>query len=268
MKRVLPLAAMLAAGLSFSSTAYAVGGVGEGNASVSGHGRLEVRAGYGNPGDTGTGGSPPLVRFSYQVYGPGAASPGNNIAGICAVGGDPNNPGAQFRIIVTGPDGAVLSNTVVCEPFTTDVNGVQVPTLPQPPTLAETWRAAQLPNPTILTDPATRGITGLETRIWTDGTTTKSIAATIRGFRIVGTATLQSYSIRIDGGLPENAPNGRYTFETKGNHTIVIGAVWTGTATLTGPGLDAPVFLPDIGTATLSTTRAYPVNEIRSVLQP
>jgi hypothetical protein len=208
-----------------------------------------------------------LVRFSYQVFDQGPANPGNNIAGICAVGGDPNNPGAQFRIIVTGPDGRVLSNSVVCVPFTTE-DGAAVPRLPEPPTLAETWRAAQLPTPTILTDPSTRGITGLETRVWADGTNRKSIAATIRGFRIVGTATLEHYTISIDGGPPENAPNGRYTFETKGNHTIAIGAVWRGTATLTGPGLATPIVLPDIGTATLSTTRTYPVNEIRSVLQP
>ena len=40
------------------------------------------------------------------------------------------------------------------------------------------------------------------------------------------------------------------------------------TATLTGPDLIAPIPSTDIGTATLTTTRNYPVNEIRSVLQP
>jgi hypothetical protein len=267
MKRILLAVALLA--LSGASTAYAAGGGIDPEGSLSRPGTLSVGGVVSRRGTNGgeDAGSTPLVRFSYEVFGPGPASPGNNVAGICAVAGDPNNPGAQFRIIVTGPDGALLSNSVVCVPFTT-VDGAAVPTLPRPPTLAETWRAADLPEPRVLTDPGTRGITGLETRIWTDGTTRKSIAATIRGFRIVGTALLDRYTISIDGGPAANAPNGRYTFETKGAHTIAIGAVWHGTATLTGPGLDAPIFVPDIGTATLATTRTYPVNEIRSVLQP
>jgi hypothetical protein len=160
-----------------------------------------------------------------------------------------------------------VDDHLVCVPFATP--GVPPPPpLPQPPTLAETWRAAHLPTPTILTDPATRGITGLDTRIWTTGPKTVAIAAPVRGYRIVGTATLDHYTISVDGGPPQDAGTGHFVFETKGNHTIVIGAVWHGSATLTGPGLIAPIALADIGTATLTSTRTYPVNEIRSVLQP
>ncbi len=204
------------------------------------------------------------MTLAYEVFGPGAARA--DTSGTCLVQADPPVFGAQYLIVITHPDGSIEQNDV-CVPF--DDNGVaQPPTLPQPPTLDETWRAARLSRPTIVTDPATRGITGLETRIRAEGRTTKSIVATIRGFRIVGTATLDHYTISVDGGPTESAGTGRYVFETKGKHTIVIGAVWHGTATLTGPGLDTPIFLPDIGTATLTTTRTYPVNEIRSVLQP
>jgi hypothetical protein len=49
-------------------------------------------------------------------------------------------------------------------------------------------------------------------------------------------------------------------------HTIEIGAVWRGTATLTGPDLLGLITLGDIGTATITTTRQYPVHEVRSEL--
>ena len=64
-----------------------------------------------------------------------------------------------------------------------------------------------------------------------------TIAATIRGYTITGTATLDHYEISVDGGAPTDAGTGHYTFETKGTHTIAISAVWRGTATITGPGL-------------------------------
>jgi hypothetical protein len=37
---------------------------------------------------------------------------------------------------------------------------------------------------------------------------------------------------------------------------------------VTGPDIERPIFLSDIGRATMTTTRTYPVHEIRSVLQP
>ncbi len=126
----------------------------------------------------------------------------------------------------------------------------------------------QLPAPTVGLDPATRGITGLETRISTTGPTTIAIAATIRGYAITGTATLDHYAISVDGGPEIDAANGRYTFEKKGKHTVAVSAVWHGVSTLTGPAPLTPLTDLDIGTATITSTRTYPVNEIRSVLQP
>jgi len=94
------------------------------------------------------------------------------------------------------------------------------------------------------------------------------VTAEIRGYRMTATAHIDHYTISVDGGPAVTADHNSYTFETKGNHTITIGAVWRGEATLTGPDLLAPIHLDDIGTTTLTVTRTYPVHEIRSVLQP
>ncbi len=136
------------------------------------------------------------------------------------------------------------------------------------PTFGEAWNRAQLPAPTVTLDPATRGVTGLDTRISTDSPRIVTVAATIRGYTITGTATLDHYEISVDGQAAENAGTGHYTFETKGNHTIAISAIWHGTAALTGPDLPGGLPVVDLGTAAITSTRIYPVNEIRSVLQP
>jgi hypothetical protein len=237
-----------------------------GDGSLGPSGAVHVGLTYSNPGSSApSAGATPLVSYvSYRVL-PEQAAIGS-LAGWCAVPGNPLG-GTEYHIVGTAPNGAIVADYRACVPIQPTGGGPTV-ALPQPPTLAETWRAARLPTPTILTDPATRGITGLDTRIWTTGPNTKTIAAAIRGYRIVGTATLDHYTISVDGGPAQDAGSGHYTFETKGAHTIAIGAAWHATATLTGPDLVAPVVLPDIGTATLTNTRSYPVNEIRSVLQP
>jgi len=65
-----------------------------------------------------------------------------------------------------------------------------------------------------------------------------------------------------------NAGTGHYTFETKGDHAIAVSAIWRGTTELTGPGLPGGLPAVDLGRAAITSTLTYPVNEIRSVLQP
>jgi hypothetical protein len=142
------------------------------------------------------------------------------------------------------------------------------PEFPDLPTYEEAWRSARIPNPLITTDPAARGITGLETRISTAGPTELRISATVRGYTITGIATLDHYTISIDGSAPKRADHDVFVFETKGKHTITIAAVWRGRATLVGNELVEPMELGDIGTATVTATREYQVHEVRSVLQP
>jgi hypothetical protein len=225
------------------------------------------------PGRSGDDAARPIVHYvvSWSVD-PTPAQTGS-LDGLCAVpGGTAQQPifGFLYHLVGTDPTGAIVDDRFECVAFP---NGDTARPPPQPsvpavPTFGEAWNRAQLPAPTITLDPATRGITGLDARITTDGPTTVTIAATIRGYTITGTATLDHYEISVDGQPVTNAGTGHYTFETKGDHTIAISAIWRGTAALTGPGLPGGLPAVDLGRATITSTLTYPVNEIRSVLQP
>jgi hypothetical protein len=229
--------------------------------------------GSGASGQSGDDAARPIVHYvvSWSVD-PTPAQPGS-LNGLCAVpGGTAQKPifGFLYHLVGTDPTGAIVDDRFECVAFT---NGDFTRRPPQPrvpavPTFGEAWNRAQLPAPTITLDPATRGITGLDTRISIAGPTTVTIAATIRGYTITGIATLDHFEISVDGQPEAFAGTGHYTFETKGNHTIAVSAIWRGTAALTGPGLPGGG-LPavDLGRATITSTLVYPVNEIRSVLQ-
>ncbi len=254
------------------------------HAELSGHGSLGhggrvsvgivvTTPGSGGLGRSGDDAARPIVHYvvSWSV-GPTPAQTGS-LDGLCAVpGGSARQPtfGFLYHLVGTDPTGAIVDDRFECIAFT---NGDPArrplpPSVPAVPTFGEAWNRAQLPAPTITLDPATRGITGLDTRISTDGPTTVTIAATIRGYTITGTANLDHYEISVDGQPATNAGTGHYTFETKGNHTIAVTAVWRGTAALTGPGLPGGLPAVDLGRAAITSTLTYPVNEIRSVLQP
>jgi hypothetical protein len=196
-----------------------------------------------------------------------------SLDGLCgAPGGNAQQPvfGFLYHIVGTDSTGTIVDDHFECIAF---ANGdatqrPPVPRVPAVPTVGEAWNRARLPAPVITLDPASRGITGLDTRISTDGPTTKAIAATIRGYTITGTVTLDHYAISVDGQPVTNAGTGHYTFETKGNHTVAISAIWSGTAAITGPGLPRELPRVDLGVATITSTRTYSVNEIRSVLRP
>jgi hypothetical protein len=220
------------------------------------------------PQQRDSGKATPLVSYvSYQLFGDGPARTGD-LTGLCWLDGTHTKPGYQYRIVGTAADGSVVEDRLVCQPFDPATQKPVPPQLPRLPTIAEAWGAAQLPDPIVVTDPATRGITGLETRISTTGPTSLDVHAPVDGYDMVAHVHLDHYTISVDGGPAVRADHDSYMFETKGNHTIEITAVWKGDATLTGPDLIAPIHIDDIGTATLTTTRTYPVHEIRSVLQP
>jgi hypothetical protein len=234
---------------------------------------IAVAAPGSGTGHSGDGASQPLVRYlvSYSVDTTPART--GSLDGLCVLRGNTAQQpifGFLYHLVGRDATGRIVDDRFECVAF---VNGDAThrppePPVPAVPTFGEAWNRAGLPAPAVTLDPATRGITGLDTRISTDGPTAVTIAATIRGYTITGTATLDHYEISVDGGPPIDAGTGHYTFETKGTHTIAISAVWRGTATITGPGLPAALPLVDLGRATITSTRTYPVNEIRSVLQP
>ena len=229
--------------------------------------------GSGTSGQSGDDAARPIVHYSVSWSVDLTAAQTGSLDGLCTVpGGTAQQPifGFLYHLVGTDPSGTIVDDRFECVAFTNGDTTLRppAPAVPAVPTFGEAWNRAQVPAPTITLDPATRGITGLDTRISTGGPTTLTIAATIRGYTITGTAILDHYEISVDGQPATNAGSGHYTFETKGNHTIAISAVWRGTAALTGPGLPGVLPAIDLGRATITSTLVYPVNEVRSVLQP
>jgi hypothetical protein len=263
--------AVLAGTVSAGATTVGGGGVDHG-----GHVSVDIAVaapGSGTPGHPGDGASQPLVRYlvSYSVDTTPART--GSLDGLCVLPGTTAQQpifGFLYHLVGRDATGRIVDDRFECVAFVKGSATLRPPEPPVPavPTFGEAWNRAGLPAPAVTLDPAGRGITGLDTRISTDGPTAVTIAATIRGYTITGTAALDHYEISIDGGAPTDAGTGHYTFETKGTHTIAISAVWRGTATITGPGLPAALPLVDLGRATITSTRTYPVHEIRSVLQP
>jgi hypothetical protein len=248
-----------------------------GGGTVGGGGNVEVHIGVSAPGtndpsNPGKGADRPLVQYVLSWSVDETPAQVGSLNGLCLIGGGTANPtfGFEYHLVGRDANGTIVDDRFECIPFPNGDTSVQppAPALPAVPTFAEAWNSVHLPAPTISFDPADHGITGLETRISTDGPTTLAITATIRGYTITGTATLDHYTISVDSGPTEVTDSTRYTFETKGQHVVAVGAVWRGVATMSGP--DLPTSLPaiDLGEATITATRPYTVNEIRSVLQP
>jgi len=197
-----------------------------------------------------------------------------SLDGLCLANGTTAaDPAFGFLYHLIGRDatGAIVDDRFECIAFPDGDPTIRpaAPPIPAVPTFDEAWNSVQLPAPAVILDPATRGITGLDTRISTSGPTDIAIAATIRGYTVTGTATLDHYEISVDGRPATNAASDHYTFETKGTHTIAISAIWHGVAATTGPNLpDGGLPAIDLGDATITATRTYVVTEIRSVLQP
>jgi hypothetical protein len=183
--------------------------------------------------------------------------------------------GWLYRVIGYTADGRVVSDTHVCVAFPDQTNRSgppPPPTLPEPPTIGEVWRAIQLPLPVIGVNPVTRGVTGLATRLWSGGPQTARVRATIDGFTVTGTARVVEYRFATDEGYlgasgPGSEPNPAFThdFATKGPHTLLVSSVWSATVAMTGPGVTIPIPI-DIDIAVLTATADYPVTEVRSRL--
>jgi len=264
--------------LFFALSFLALGATAGANQSGSGtlHHRLTVSIavsapGSEQPGHAGESANRPLVDYVWSIDTTPAQT--GSLDGLCVLpGGTATDPrfGFLYHLVGTDPAGAIVDDRFECVAFENDDVSQQPPAPPVPavPTFAEAWNSAPIPAPRVTLDPPTRGITGLDTRISTAGPKTVVVAATIRGYTITGTATLDHYEISVDGAAPTDAQTGDYTFDTKGDHTVAISAIWHGTAAITGPELPGGLPAGDIGTAAITSTRTYPVREIRSVLQP
>jgi hypothetical protein len=229
--------------------------------------------------DAGDRSLPRLFHYVSTPLIPDDNTPGS-LENLCNAGRGGAGPagivyGWLYRVIAYTADGRIVSDTHVCVPFP-DQNERSVPppppTLPEPPTIGEVWRAIQLPFPVVGANPVSRGVTGLATRLWSGGAQTAQVAATIDGFVVTGTARVVEYRFATDEGYlgaggpgSARAPAFTHEFATKGAHTLLVSSVWRATVTLTGPGVAVPIPI-DINVAVLTAVAGYPVTEVRSRL--
>jgi hypothetical protein len=135
------------------------------------------------------------------------------------------------------------------------------------------WRAVVLPRPVVGANPVSRGVTGLDTWLWSGGPQVAQVAVTIGAFRIAGTARVVGYRFATDEGFlaatagpgDDAQPAAIHRFARKGPHTLSVSTVWRATVTMTGPGGVAPVPI-DLDTAVLTVNVNYPVVEVRTHL--
>jgi hypothetical protein len=229
------------------------------------------------PGD-GPGGDGTATPLRYEVV-PLTSPEGSGAEHLCTpTSGEPVAPGApplgwSYVVIAYDADtGAEVSREVVCVPLGPD--GRPVPgELPSPPTVAEIWRAVDLPVHGLGVDPAGEGVVGLETYLWTTGARAVEVRVHLRGFTVRGTAHVVELRVEPGDGAVVRAPGGGsvdepavvHVYETKGRRPLRVTAVWEGDVTMTGPELRgrAPVSL---GRALLTVERPYRVVEVRAVL--
>jgi hypothetical protein len=265
MKRL--VAALMAIAWIATATPARAGVTGGGQTGDGGHTVVRVTVTGPGAGHAGDDAARPLVEYS--VTWSTLADPARpGFSGPCNAGDNTTIIfGFYFHFVGRDPAGNIVGEIIRCLAPSDDPT--QPPALPIPaiPTFGEAWNAAKIPGPTVVLDPAARGITGLDTLISATGPTELVIAAVVRGYTITGTVTLDHYTIAVDDQPATDASSGHFVFETKGDHTIAISAIWHGISTLTGPDLPAPIVDLDIGTATITSTRTYAVHEIRSVLQ-
>jgi hypothetical protein len=226
-------------------------------------------------------GSPALPRLASYTWTPLAPGRAGSLENLCnAAGAAITDPAAVvfgwlYEVVATARGGQVISVTHECVPFP-DPNDTSTPP-PTPelvvPTVGDVWRAVALPRPVVGANPVTRGVTGLDTWLWSGGPTVAQVAATIGAFRITGTARVVGYRFATDEGYlgatiapgDDAHPGAIHRFARKGAHALSVSTVWRATVTMTGPGGAASVPV-DLDTAVLTATVDYPVVEVRSRL--
>lgn len=173
----------------------------------------------------------------------------------------------------------------------------RIAVLPPPPAptvaeLVDVARAEISPQPVTLS-PDHGGITGMQTWFWYEGPQEVTVAATIRGYATTATMRPTAYSWNpcssytppddkprtrprgcttvsstTSGREPPPDSNGeqaaaRFMYETKGTYEVSMTVVWEGTWRFSGHGASAS---GELATIRVTSTRTYPVQEIRAVL--
>ena len=239
---------------------------------------IEVGRGGGVTIEAGSPDLPRLVSYRWTPLAPGV--PGS-LENLCNAAGGPITDPSQvvfgwlYEVVAIARGGRIISVTHECVPFP-EPNDRSTPPAPPDlvvPTVGDVWRVVALPRPVVGANPVTRGVTGLDTWLWSGGPSVVQVAATIGAFRITGTARLVGYRFATDDGFlgetvapgDDAHPAAMHRFVRKGAHTLSVSTVWQATVTMIGPGGAAPVPI-DLDTAVLTATVDYPVVEIRTRL--
>jgi hypothetical protein len=244
-------------------------------------GRLGVGIETASAGSvTVEGGSPDLPRLVTYRWTPLPSGGVGSLENLCIASGGLADPGAivfgwVYEVVAIARGGRVISETRECVPFP-DPNDRSTPPPPPglvAPTIGDVWRAVALPRPVVGANPVTRGVTGLDTWLWSGGPTVVQVAATIGAYRITGTARVVGYRFATDEGFlgetiapgDDAHPAAIHRFARKGPHALSVSTVWRATVTMTGPGGIAAVPV-ELDTAVLTATVDYPVVEVRTRL--
>jgi hypothetical protein len=186
----------------------------------------------------------------------------------CALGTDLLDPaglGILYLIeVIQLSDGLTVASTFRC------VGPGEDPLPPPPPTRAEIWDSAPIPQPVIHLSPIGDGLVGLDTWLWGDNHGSVTVTVSLRGWTVSGTVTPTAWVFETsDGGHytapnpgSENSPVGAHIFGRQGTYTITHTVEWGGAFTVSGYGL---AFTVTGLSGDFAATAAYPVIEIEAV---
>lgn len=142
---------------------------------------------------------------------------------------------------------------------------------PPPPTAEEIRGLAAAPVPEINLAPASRGVTGVPTRLWSGSDAPIAVGPlTLRGWSVTGTATPTSWTWETGTGQTlssshagtSESPAATYTYETKGTFIVETSVSYSGDFIVLGPyGVTVSA---TIGAIDVTTTQPYDVVEVRS----
>ena len=231
--------------------------------------------GSGKPGQGGDDSARPLLQLQRHVVGrsdTGAdGQPQRSVRR--APGGTTQQPSSGSSITSSGRDatGAIVDDRFVCVAFPNGdtTQRPPVPALPAVPTFGEVWNSAHLPPPVVTLDPPDPRHhrprhPHLHRRA--DHARDRHDAARLHDDRRRDARPLHHQRRRPT----RRRTRARATTRSRRRATTRSRSARSGTAAarLAAPDPPGGTTQSDWGTATITTTRTYPVNEVRSVLQP
>jgi PKD domain len=184
--------------------------------------------------------------------------------------GPPGLAGYPDLDLLIGPNGQTIDEVDVCSQAAA---ALPPPPPPPPPTPAEVWADSPLPTPSFGFDPATLGLTQLQTWFWLGGVGGPvTVTVEIRGYTVTTIAHPVAYywwfgdsaSAVGQSAGSQSDPSVTHTYVTKGSYQVEVIVAWAGQYTFAGNGVPAETV--DLGTVDGPAAAAgYGVQEVRGV---